>query len=320
MVHGRHVVHLAVLPRSVGETDYPVIVCLGLLVAVQRIEVAGIALLDVGRVGILQQGHATQSCIHTRLQGRAVLGCSLCGLRSHHLVLLILGEHGGGVFLPHQVVVECLSVVVVGCPACETVEVDVGFRAVKLYLHVAVGKLPGIVVGRSCLVAVHIYLDTADAAVWGYARRLYHDVKACLLVGGIQGYGGLLCAQVVGVGCGRSVAGEHEFLARQVETEGVVAKAVDKACRAVFHVLHLDRKTECHTVLLDAAVVERLVRAHGFHVFCYAQSHAAFVVLRAVGGCTVGVLHKSVARPVAAFYGDFHIAVLYGLVGLAVAA
>ena len=243
MVCRRNFPYDTVLPWSVGETEYPVIVGLGLLVSVQLVKVAGIALLNVWSVGILQQRHTTQTCVHARLQGRTVFGRSLCGLRGHHLVLLILGKHGCGVFLSHQVVVECLSVVVVGGPADGTVQVDVGFRSVKQHLHVVVGKLPGIVVGCPCLVTVHIYLNAADAAVWGYACRLYHDVKACLLVGGIQGYGCLLRSQVIGVGCGRSVTGEHKFLACQVEAKLVVAKAVYKACRAVFHILHLDRET-----------------------------------------------------------------------------
>ena len=254
------------------------------------------------------------------MHGRPVLGCSLCGLRGHHLVLLVLRQHGCGVFLSHQVVVECLSVVVVGGPADGTVQVDVGFRAVKLYLHVVVGKLPGIVIGGCGLVSVHIYLDGAYAAVWGYAGRLYHNVETCLLVSGIQGYGCLLCAQVVGVGCGCSITGEHEFLASQVETELVVAQAVDDACRAVFHILYLHRETQCHAVLLDAGVGERLERTHGFHVLGYAECHASLVVLRAVGGCAVGVLDKSVARPVAVLNGDFHVSVFDGLVGLSVAA
>ena len=320
MVGGRHFVHLAVLPWAVGKTDYPVKVGFGLLVAVQLVKVAGVALLYVGGVGVLQQRHAAQSCVHACLQCGAVFGCSLCRLRCHHLVLLVFGQHGGGVFLSYEVVVERLAVVVVGRPCREAVQVDVGFCAVKEHRHVVVREASCIVVGGCCLVSVHIYLDAAYTRVGGYAGRLYHDVKAGLLVGRIQGYGGLLCAKVVWVGGGGSVAGEYKLLACHIEAERVVAKAVYESCRAVFHVLHLDGETQCQSVLLDACAGEWFVGASGFHVLCYAQCHASLVVLRSVGGCAVGVLYKAVAAPVTVLHVHLHAAVLDALVGLAVAA
>ena len=266
MVHGRNHQHLEVLPWTVWESDNPVEVSLGLLVAIKLVQIARIVLLDVVGVGIFKECDTTKPCIHAGLHGWAVLGRSLSCLRCHHQVLLILTEHFLGVLQAHKVVVECLAEIEVCSPCRNLIQVDVCTGTVEVDGVFVCGELPCVIVTSTSFVTISEYLDASYTRVWGDGRRLYHDVEACHCVLGVIHHGCLLRSKVIWVGCRCAITGEDQFLTSEIEAHLVVAKAVYQFHVSVFHILDLDREADGHSILFNAVGCKRLVVAHRLHV------------------------------------------------------
>ena len=215
----------AVCPRTVGEINIPVHQNGGLLI-LQTFDVVWIVYLAVRyRTAVFAQvlvcsarhGHyhdtAVQQLLHVGAWFRGALGCNI----AHHLVLLILGQHGSRVCEVHNVVVECLDEVIVGVPAYHFIQVEVGICTVEVYHVRNVGEATYSTDGNtSCSITILEHLTQHHTAIRCSGLWLYHNVYAIygvVKVGG--GCGGLYVFQsLIAITCG----GHDEFLSSKHKT------------------------------------------------------------------------------------------------------